>query len=168
MHLTDVDWLRRTLRGGHSPSGLGCTQHSLLWLLTALLRGAPFECARPDTHQHRRKDIMADEEKAFGGGYKQETLRLGYPAAAAFISRDPDHDTYVFRSFNSLTARNLLQLQGELITLERLMPQWMTRQLKIPAVGYSYHYAHGDLASLPSIRATQVRRCAKGRLSRRS
>lgn len=64
---------------------------------------------------------MADEEKAVGDGCKQETPRLGYPAAAAFISRDPDHETYVFRSFNSLTARNLLQLQGELITLERLL-----------------------------------------------
>ena len=42
----------------------------------------------------------------------------GYPALADFIAQDPDHETFVFRRFKSLGARNILNLQGELIALE--------------------------------------------------
>lgn len=43
---------------------------------------------------------------------------VGYPAISRYISRDPDQETFVFRKFDELTARNLLNLQGELIDLE--------------------------------------------------
>jgi len=46
-------------------------------------------------------------------------LRDGYPALAAWIARDPDNETFVFRKFDKLAARNLLCLQSELIELER-------------------------------------------------
>ena len=42
----------------------------------------------------------------------------GLPAVAAFIARDPDQETFVFRKFKRLTARALLHLQAELIDLE--------------------------------------------------
>ena len=42
----------------------------------------------------------------------------GYPALSVFVIGDPDHETYVFRKFRKLGARNLLDLQGELIKLE--------------------------------------------------
>lgn len=42
----------------------------------------------------------------------------GYPALADFIAQDFDDETYVFRRFNSLAARNILHLQDELIKLE--------------------------------------------------
>lgn len=42
----------------------------------------------------------------------------GYPALADFTAQDPDHETFVFRRFKNLSARNILHLQGELIKLE--------------------------------------------------
>jgi hypothetical protein len=42
----------------------------------------------------------------------------GFAAVSAFIARDPDHETYVFRKFKRLTARTLLHLQSELVDLE--------------------------------------------------
>lgn len=42
----------------------------------------------------------------------------GYAAVAESLSRDPDKETYVFRRFDKLTARNLLNLQGELMALQ--------------------------------------------------
>lgn len=42
----------------------------------------------------------------------------GYPALADFLAQDIDNETYVFRKFERLAARNILYLQGELIKLE--------------------------------------------------
>ena len=44
--------------------------------------------------------------------------RDGYPALSKWISRDPDHETFIFRRFKQLSARNLLHLQSQLIALE--------------------------------------------------
>jgi hypothetical protein len=44
--------------------------------------------------------------------------RDGYPALAEWISRDPDHETFIFRRFDRLAARNLLNLQSELVAIE--------------------------------------------------
>jgi len=49
---------------------------------------------------------------------KQPRSRSGYPSLAAWIARDPDNETYVFRKFDRLSARNLLNLQNEMIDLE--------------------------------------------------
>ncbi|CAK1356504.1 hypothetical protein CB0940_10959 [Cercospora beticola] len=43
----------------------------------------------------------------------------GLPGLASFTARDPDHETYIFRRFNDLTARNLLHLQSELLDLRQ-------------------------------------------------
>ncbi|OCL03677.1 hypothetical protein AOQ84DRAFT_433802 [Glonium stellatum] len=47
----------------------------------------------------------------------------GYPALAAWIAHDPDNESYVFRKFDRLSARNLLYLQSELIALEEMLDQ---------------------------------------------
>ena len=49
--------------------------------------------------------------------------RDGYPALAAWIGRDPDQESFVFRKFGRLSARNLLHLQSQLIQLEREMDE---------------------------------------------
>lgn len=42
----------------------------------------------------------------------------GYPSLAAFIASDSYHSTAIFRRFHRLSARNLLQLQSDLVKLE--------------------------------------------------
>lgn len=44
--------------------------------------------------------------------------RDGYPSLAAWIAHDPDNESYVFRKFDKLSARNLLGMQSQLISLE--------------------------------------------------
>ncbi|KAF2117249.1 hypothetical protein BDV96DRAFT_490560 [Lophiotrema nucula] len=44
--------------------------------------------------------------------------RDGFPDFAAWIAHDPDNESYVFRKFDTLAARNLLNLQSELMVLE--------------------------------------------------
>ena len=44
--------------------------------------------------------------------------RNGYPAFATKIARDPDDETFVYRRFNRLNARNLLYLQCQVLELE--------------------------------------------------
>ncbi|KAF2820692.1 hypothetical protein CC86DRAFT_304555 [Ophiobolus disseminans] len=46
------------------------------------------------------------------------SLRDGYPALAGWIARDPDNETYVFRKFGRLAARNILHLQARLVAIE--------------------------------------------------
>ncbi|KAF2652005.1 hypothetical protein K491DRAFT_781433 [Lophiostoma macrostomum CBS 122681] len=50
-------------------------------------------------------------------------VRDGYPALAAWIARDPDSETFVFRKFDRLGARNILHLQSKLIALEHDIDQ---------------------------------------------
>lgn len=45
-------------------------------------------------------------------------LRDGYPALASWIARDPDHETFIFKKFRDLAARNTLQLQAQLFALQ--------------------------------------------------
>ena len=47
-----------------------------------------------------------------------EARRDGFPAVADWIARDPDNETFIFRRFDELSVRNLLNLQSELIELE--------------------------------------------------
>lgn len=49
--------------------------------------------------------------------------RDGYRAVAAWIARDPDNETFIYRRFDQLSARNLLYLQSELLALERRLEQ---------------------------------------------
>lgn len=50
-------------------------------------------------------------------------LRDGYPALADWIARDPDNETFVFRKFDRLGARNILHLQAKLTALENEIDQ---------------------------------------------
>jgi hypothetical protein len=49
--------------------------------------------------------------------------RDGYPALAYWIARDPDNETFIFRKFNRLAARNILHLQAQLCALEHEIDQ---------------------------------------------
>jgi hypothetical protein len=42
----------------------------------------------------------------------------GFVSAAAFIAKDHDNETFVFKRFDELAARNILYLQAELLSLE--------------------------------------------------
>lgn len=42
----------------------------------------------------------------------------GFPSAAAFIASDPDNSFFVYKSFNRLSARNILYLESELFELQ--------------------------------------------------
>ncbi|KAI0855357.1 hypothetical protein F4860DRAFT_519960 [Xylaria cubensis] len=43
----------------------------------------------------------------------------GYAAVAGWIALDPDNETFVFRKFDKLAARNLLCMQSELLSIEK-------------------------------------------------
>ena len=57
-------------------------------------------------------------------GASPEARRDGYSAVAAWIARDPDNETFIFRKFDRLSARNLLYLQSELFALEEKLEQF--------------------------------------------
>jgi hypothetical protein len=59
-------------------------------------------------------DTMSSQNTGFWAAKQHD----GYPTLADFIAQDPDHETFVFRRFKQLGARNILNLQGELIKLE--------------------------------------------------
>lgn len=48
-----------------------------------------------------------------------ETKAAGFRALAQRIARGPDHEIFIFRKFDQLSARNLLQLESRLAYLER-------------------------------------------------
>jgi hypothetical protein len=66
-------------------------------------------------------------------------VRDGYPALAEWIARDVDGDTYMFRKFDRLAARNILHLQARLVALEYEIDQLdeQARQCKDPNVKLS-------------------------------
>jgi hypothetical protein len=53
--------------------------------------------------------------------FDQETKSpslLGYPRLAEVYADDPDCETLVFRKFDELSVRNLLRMQGDMLSLE--------------------------------------------------
>lgn len=50
---------------------------------------------------------------------QQKQFINGFPSAADFVARDPDNSFSIYRSFNRLSARNLLYLEVELLELQR-------------------------------------------------
>lgn len=52
------------------------------------------------------------------------SARDGYSSLATWIAHDPDNESYVFRKFGRLSARNLLNLQSQLLDLERRIDTW--------------------------------------------
>lgn len=54
----------------------------------------------------------------------------GYPSLAAFIARDRDNSTSIYRSYNRLASRNLLCLEAELFELEQAQDAFDDADLK--------------------------------------
>jgi hypothetical protein len=50
---------------------------------------------------------------------KKMTTREGFAAVAEWIALDPDNETFVFRKFDTLAARNLLYMQARILSLEQ-------------------------------------------------
>lgn len=44
--------------------------------------------------------------------------RNGYPALAEWMARNPEYETFIFRRFDRLSARNLLHLESQVSQLE--------------------------------------------------
>ncbi len=44
---------------------------------------------------------------------------MGFPQLADIVAQDTDKELYIFRSFNTMSTRILLQLQSELASLEK-------------------------------------------------
>jgi hypothetical protein len=61
---------------------------------------------------------MASDEEYTRARKRNLKYSDGIPAVAHFIASDPDHETFVFRRFDSLAARSLFQQECELADLE--------------------------------------------------
>jgi hypothetical protein len=44
--------------------------------------------------------------------------RNGYPALAKWVATNPDYETFIFRRFDTLSARNILHLESQVAVLE--------------------------------------------------
>ena len=67
---------------------------------------------------------MASQAQKTYDAEKGHPQRYGYPSLAALIAHDADSELHVFRKFNRLSARNLLNMQSRLIELERRLDDW--------------------------------------------
>ena len=54
----------------------------------------------------------------------------GFASVAAFIAKDPDNTSTIYRRFDRLTARNLLYLQGKLQNLEATLDELDNEDLR--------------------------------------
>lgn len=70
--------------------------------------------------------------------------RTGFPALADNTANNPNYETFIFRKFDWLSARNLLHLESRLAYLEQKL-----NQLDVQAV-------HGDNEELRSIRSWEA------------
>lgn len=62
--------------------------------------------------------------------------RDSYPALADWIAADPDNETLVFRKFDRLSTRKLLQMQNQLCIMEAALNQL---ECEISQAPYSKH-----------------------------
>jgi hypothetical protein len=53
----------------------------------------------------------------------RETEPSGFPLLARRIALNPDYESFIFRKFDRLSARNLLHLEGKLAYLEHKLDQ---------------------------------------------
>ena len=54
---------------------------------------------------------------------KEVLSATGFAAAANFLASDADHESFIFRKFSKLAARDLLDMQNELKYLEQQQEQ---------------------------------------------
>jgi hypothetical protein len=54
----------------------------------------------------------------------------GFASLAAFIARDEDRSTSIYRSYHRLTSRNLLYLEAELFELEKKLDDFDDEDLR--------------------------------------
>ncbi|KAI0468743.1 hypothetical protein F4859DRAFT_201490 [Xylaria cf. heliscus] len=59
------------------------------------------------------------QERTANSSHTHRQPLEGYAAVAGWIALDPDSETFVFRKFDRLAARNLLCIQSELLSIEK-------------------------------------------------
>ena len=135
MRVSEGEWKvsreQVVLKRHDRPRDLGA-DFSLFELLRVQLQQADdFAAKRQDlkSHQAQHDELQDITRVARTGnpGMRNDSEKdavevnyvVGYPSLAAFIARDPDHSTAIYRRFDRLSARNLLHLQAELATLEK-------------------------------------------------
>jgi hypothetical protein len=84
-----------------------------VWLRKS--RIPPAQRKNASKHREMQQPSSADIEL----GALPAVDRDGYRTVAAWIARDPDNETFIYRRFDQLSARNLLYLQSEVLVLER-------------------------------------------------
>ncbi|OJJ46802.1 hypothetical protein ASPZODRAFT_2031448 [Penicilliopsis zonata CBS 506.65] len=81
---------------------------------------------------------------------KQESKgrrRDGYPALSAWMSTDPDDEGFIFRRFSRLSARNLLHLQSQVLSLEHQLDELDQESRQSQDVGLRRWETFADEAS---------------------
>lgn len=61
---------------------------------------------------------MEDVEMNTAASHHWSSNAIGFAAAASFVASEVDQETSIFRKFNKLSARNLIDMQNELLDLE--------------------------------------------------
>ena len=56
--------------------------------------------------------------------HRKKKLLEGFPQTSDFIAKDPAKTTVIFRRFDQLAVRNLLQLEARLAALENLQKEY--------------------------------------------
>ncbi|KAL2808849.1 hypothetical protein BJX63DRAFT_407710 [Aspergillus granulosus] len=84
--------------------------------------------------------------------------RDGYPGFSSWISEDADHEGFIFRRFSRLSARNLLNLQSQLIRIEQDLEILDKESRQILDVGLRRWETFEDQAKDPTNKLAQRRR----------
>jgi hypothetical protein len=58
---------------------------------------------------------VSSERRSAYSSFRKE----GFADVARWIALDPDNETFIYRKFDELAARNLLYLQAEILVLEK-------------------------------------------------
>jgi hypothetical protein len=82
-------------------------------------------------HDNFSRDVELSSGSQQDGTTGQRPLR-GFPSLAAFMSSNSNSETFIFKRFDKLAARNLLYLQSELAYLQDKLDDFDRRDAQPP------------------------------------
>ncbi|KNB00328.1 hypothetical protein FOXG_03925 [Fusarium oxysporum f. sp. lycopersici 4287] len=99
------------------------------------------ECFGIFSNNNGAASETADVEKHGGQGIQQGPL--GFAALSSLMASDGDQELLIFRRFDDISARNLLYLQCELLSIEDRLKKWdrnvlKSRNTKLEEVAYRW------------------------------
>ncbi|KAJ4325097.1 hypothetical protein N0V84_003641 [Fusarium piperis] len=68
--------------------------------------------------------MPANNDVEMQAGQNSQQKLLGFAALASLMASDRDQELLIFRKFDEISARNLLYLQCELLTIEERLKRW--------------------------------------------